>query len=96
MSEFFLKIVNMSISASWLVAAVLAVRFAFQKAPKWITVLLWGVVALRLICPISFEAVFSLFQPLDLQVSQNTMTSVSPEIGFQRYPQVHLGIPGAS
>ena len=45
MSAFFLKIVNMSISAGWIVLAVLALRLLLRKAPKWITVLLWGIVA---------------------------------------------------
>ena len=60
MSEFFLKIINMSISASWLVIVVLAFRFLFRKAPKWVNVLLWGIVAVRLICPFAIESSVSL------------------------------------
>ena len=60
MSGLFLKIVNMSISASWLVLAVLVLRFVLKKAPKWVNVLLWGIVAVRLICPISIESALSL------------------------------------
>ena len=60
MSEVFLSIVNMSISASWIVIAVLVLRLLLKKAPKWITVVLWGIVAVRLICPFSIESVFSL------------------------------------
>lgn len=60
MNELFLKIINMSISASWLVLAVLILRFVLKKAPKWINVLLWGIVAIRLICPFSFESALSL------------------------------------
>ena len=60
MSDLFLKIVNMSISASWLVVAVLILRLVLKKAPKWVNVLLWGIVAVRLICPFSFESVLSL------------------------------------
>lgn len=60
MSEFFLNIVNMSISASWIVLAVLLLRLLLKKAPKWITVLLWGIVAVRLICPFTVESVMSL------------------------------------
>ena len=48
MSDIFLKIVNMSISASWLVLAVLILRLLLKKAPKWVNVLLWGIVAARL------------------------------------------------
>ena len=60
MSEFFLKIVNMSISASFLVLAVLLLRLVLKKAPKWVSVLLWGFVALRLLMPFSIESNFSL------------------------------------
>ena len=31
-----------------------------KKAPKWVNVLLWGIVAVRLICPLSFESALSL------------------------------------
>ena len=60
MNEFLLKIINMSISASWLIFAVLILRLALKKAPKWVNVLLWGIVAIRLICPFSFESALSL------------------------------------
>ena len=60
MSELFLKIVNMSISASWVVVAVLALRFCLKKATKWVNVLLWGIVAARMVFPFSIESVLSL------------------------------------
>ena len=60
MNELFLKIINKSISASWLVMAVLILRLVLKKAPKWVNVLLWGIVAVRLICPFSFESALSL------------------------------------
>ena len=60
MNVLFLKIINMSISASWLVMAVLILRLVLKKAPKWVNVLLWGIVAVRLICSFSFERALSL------------------------------------
>jgi len=64
-SELFLKIVNMSISAGWLVLAVLALRLLLRKAPRWVYVLLWGLVAVRLVCPVSIESALSLIpQPV--------------------------------
>lgn len=60
MSEVFLKIVNMSCVASWLILAVILLRLALKKAPKWINCLLWGLVAVRLLCPVSFESSLSL------------------------------------
>ena len=53
MNELFLKIINMSISASWLILAVLILRLVLKKAPKWVNVLLWGIVAVRLAFPFS-------------------------------------------
>ena len=75
MNELFLKIINMSISASWLVLAVVILRFVLKKAPKWINVLLWGIVAIRLICPFSFESVLSLIpsaETIPLNIGMNT------------------------
>lgn len=60
MTDLFYTILNMSISASVLILAVLLLRLLFRKAPKWITVLLWGLVAVRLICPFALETPFSL------------------------------------
>lgn len=60
MGDIFLKILNMSIAASWLILAVMLFRFILKKVPKWITVLLWGIVALRLVVPFSFESALSL------------------------------------
>ena len=59
MTELFTKILNMSLSASALVFIVLFLRLILCKAPKWINVLLWGMVALRLVCPFSIESDFS-------------------------------------
>ena len=55
MGDLFLKILNMSIAASWLILAVVVLRFLLKKAPKWIVILLWGIVALRLAVPRSEE-----------------------------------------
>ncbi len=61
MSKFFLDILNLSITASWLIVAVLAVRFIFRKrAPKWVSCLLWSFVGLRLLLPFTLESPFSL------------------------------------
>lgn len=84
MSEFFLNIVNMSISASWIVIAVLLLRILLKKAPKWITVLLWGIVAIRLICPFSIESVMSLIPSAE---------TISPEIMMDRTPEINSGVP---
>lgn len=60
MSDLFLQIINMSLSSSLIIAIVLLLRLFLKKSPKWITVLLWGIVAVRLICPFSLESTISL------------------------------------
>ncbi len=60
MSELFLTVLNMSITASWLIGAVLLLRLLLKKAPKWISVLLWGLASVRLLLPFSLESAFSL------------------------------------
>lgn len=77
MTDLFLKVVNMSLSASWLVLAVLLVRFVLKKAPKWVMVLLWGMVAIRLVCPFSVESALSLI-PSPQAISPAIITDVSP------------------
>lgn len=79
MSRIFLSIINMSISASYVVLAVILLRLILKKAPKWINVVLWGIVAIRLLCPFSFESVFSLI-PSAQTVSPNIMTDQTPTI----------------
>ncbi|MBO7402655.1 MAG: peptidase M56, partial [Lachnospiraceae bacterium] len=60
MGTIFLKILNMTITASWLILAVILVRLLLKKAPKWVICLLWALVAVRLVCPVSFESALSL------------------------------------
>ncbi len=84
MSEIFLKIINMSISASYIVLAVLLLRLLLKKAPKWIAVVLWGIVALRLVCPFTVESVLSLIPSSEV---------VAPDIMMDRKPEINTGIP---
>ena len=84
MSELFLKIVNMSISASWVVIAVLTLRFCLKKAPKWVNVLLWGIVAARMVFPFSIESVLSLIPSAE---------TISPTIMMEQTPSVQTGVP---
>lgn len=60
MNAVFIKIVNMSISAGWLILAVLVLRFLLKRAPKWVNVLLWGIAAVRLVLPFSIQSAWSL------------------------------------
>ena len=84
MSELFLEIVNRSIAASWIVIAVLVLRLCLKKTPKWVNVLLWGIVAVRLIFPFSIESALSLIPSAE---------TVSPSIMMETAPSVQTGVP---
>lgn len=84
MSGIFLHIVNMSISAGYLVLAVLLIRLLLKKAPRWLSVLLWGIVGVRLVSPFSLESVLSLIPSAE---------TISPNIMTDTTPSVNTGIP---
>ena len=62
MNEIFVKLVNMSVAAGWLILAVLVLRLLLKRAPRWITCLLWALVAVRLVCPVSLPSPVSVYQ----------------------------------
>ena len=76
MSSCFLKVLNISITAGWLVLAVVLLRFALRKAPKWVCCMLWGLVALRLALPFTIESRFSLL-PSGEPVQTGSATAAS-------------------
>lgn len=79
MAEGFLTLVNRGLSAGWLVLAVVAARFLLKKAPRWAVCALWGMVALRLLCPFSPESPLSLIpdaQPVSPEAVWNTVPAV--------------------
>ena len=84
MAAVFLKLLNLSISASWLVLAVLALRLVSKRSPKWMNVLLWGMVALRLMLPFSIESALSLIPSAE---------TLSPEVvRFDPAPTITSGV----
>ncbi|NLM09215.1 MAG: peptidase M56, partial [Clostridiaceae bacterium] len=86
MSELFLSVLNMSITASYGIIFVILVRLFLKKAPKFISYALWGVVAFRLIIPFSFESILSL-------MPRNTNSVPIPhDIIYQQSPKINSGI----
>lgn len=84
MAAVFLKLLNLSISASWLVLAVLVLRLVSKRSPKWMNVLLWGIVALRLMLPFSIESALSLIPSAE---------TLSPEVvRFDPAPTITSGV----
>lgn len=100
MENLFVNIFQMSVSASYLILAVLLVRFLLQRAPKSMRSFLWLLVGIRLIVPFSVESVFSLVpgtQAVDgyiydtAQPEMNTIPN-SPDMN----KSVSQPIPGAA
>ena len=83
MNAVFLKVLNMSITASWLILAVVLLRLFLKKAPKWVNCLMWALVGVRLVCPFSLRSVTSLIP---------SAQTVPADIASAENPAVNTGI----
>ena len=84
MQDIFISIVNMSFTASYVIAAIMLARLFLKKAPKIISYILWSIVGFRLVFPLSFESVFSL-------IPFNSVP-IPADIAIQPVPRVDSGI----
>ena len=87
MEQIFLKILNMSITASYLVLAIVLLRILLKKAPKWLRCSLWVLVGIRLMLPFSFESVLSLIP---------SAHTVPEDILYAQVPAIQSGIPAVN
>ena len=83
MSAVFLRLLEQSIPALWLILAVILARLLLKKAPKRYACLLWALVAFRLICPFSIESALS------LNPGSGMLPDRLPQL---RQPAVHAGV----
>ncbi len=83
METLFLRAVNLGLTAGWIVLAVLLLRLVFQKAPRWVLCALWGLAALRLVCPFSFQSALSLIPSAE---------PLPPDIVYTASPEIQSGI----
>jgi len=79
MEDIFIKILNMSITASYFALVLIIIRMLFKKVPKWLSCIMWGLVGLRLVFPFSFESMLSLV-PSAETVPTDIMVSTQPHI----------------
>lgn len=85
MDAVFLKLLNMSITAGWLILAVFVLRLLLRRMPKRFICALWAIAAVRLVCPLSFESAFSLIPSAE---------TVSPEVvRYEKEPAIDSGVP---
>ncbi len=83
MEKVFVEVLNMGLTATWVMFAVLAVRALCHKAPKSLTVCLWALIGFRLVCPFLAESIFSLIPSAEI---------VSPDILLAERPTIHTGV----
>jgi beta-lactamase regulating signal transducer with metallopeptidase domain len=83
MDKVFLQILNLSISASYVILAVIVLRLVLKKAPKAIVCALWVLVGLRLALPLSIESVTSLIP---------SSQTISPDIVYASQPTISSGV----
>lgn len=73
-STIFMKICNMSLTATYCIAAVILLRLLLRKQPKIFSYLLWIVVLFRLLCPVSVSGSYSLLRMDTDLISQEKLT----------------------
>ncbi|MGN0413168.1 MAG: M56 family metallopeptidase [Lachnospiraceae bacterium] len=91
MNELFVAILNMSLKASVLVVMIVILRLVFKNTPKWIHCFIWILVAIRLVCPISFESNLSFFNLLKNENTQQTEFFQYNEMPEK--PKVEFSVP---
>lgn len=83
MDTLFLSLLNRSIAAGWLVLVIVALRLLLRRAPRGFHCTLWGMVAVRLVCPFSLKSALSLLPSAE---------TVPPEILYDPTPTIQTGI----
>lgn len=83
MGKVFLQFVNLSINAGYIMLAIILLRSVFRKMPRCFIVAMWGLAAIRLLCPISFESSLSLLPSSE---------TLSPEVVMSDTPSINSGI----
>lgn len=95
MYDLILRILNMSITATFMALAVILLRLILKNSPKWTSYALWSVVLFRLLCPVSFTSDLSLLGSIGAPAAENGVISYIPEnIVHTAAPQVDLILPG--
>lgn len=80
----FITLLNMSLTAGYVILALLCLRLLLPRAPKWLLYSLWALPLFRLICPFSVESMLSLLP---------SAQPIPTDITLQALPQIHSGIP---
>lgn len=93
LQDLFVKVLNMSITGSYAILAVIIVRLLLRRAPKLFSYGLWSIVLFRLVCPVSFSSALSLFNFFG---GWKNMEHIPADLDLMDKPQVDLGIASVS
>ena len=95
MNDLFLRVLNMSVTGCYVILAVLAARFLLRKAPKKYSYALWAAAGFRLVCPVSFRSVLSLFSLRPFQSARQSgsgMTFIPAPVVYEPVPTVSSAV----
>lgn len=94
MNEFFIRLLNMSLTGSVVILGVMLLRLCLRRAPKIISYYLWAVVLFRLLCPVSFSLPVSLLGVLQAPAAeQGTVTYIPEDIIWSEKPALEQTLP---
>ena len=96
MEDLFLRVLDLSVTASWVILAVLAVRMLLRKAPKVYSYALWAVVGFRLVSSASVRSLLSLFNLSAFRkvtLATGELRFIPQDIGTAEIPHIDTGIP---
>lgn len=96
MEDLFLRVLDLSVTASWVILAVLAVRILLRKAPKVYSYALWAVVGFRLVSSASVRSLLSLFNLSAFRkvtLATGELRFIPQDIGTAEIPHIDTGIP---
>ncbi|MBQ5966347.1 MAG: M56 family metallopeptidase [Clostridiales bacterium] len=79
MNTLFIRLLNLSIAATWIILAVILIRAFSKKAPKWFPCILWALVGIRLLCPVTIPSPLSLV-PREEVIPINITEEKEPEV----------------
>lgn len=97
MQALFLTILNMSITATYVMVPVLVLRLVLKRAPKWISYSLWSLVLFRLVFPISLSSALSIFGRLGkISTSDSRIEHIPADIGLTSANTINNAFPAAT
>ncbi len=87
--RIFSSVLTMSVSASLVILCVLLVRLLLRRAPRVFSYVLWAVVLLRLLCPVTIESPIAIVPGLGETVGTAMQTGISPADDSHTAAQPH-------